>query len=101
MKWLFFMFLIMLTIIIGVGGFSYLQIKMQSPPSIEDALWAVQTYSQDGDHIPSRVYYTSAIEIVGGKTVIQDYWIYDGSRYIKHSDEKELPKDSRIIRRQR
>lgn len=99
MKWLFFIFLIGLVIAVGVGGFGYVTMKMHEEPAIKDAPWVIQTYSQDGMSIPSRVYYASEVEMVNGNPVIKNYWTYNGQTYNKQSGEKELPANSRIVRR--
>lgn len=99
MKWLFFIFVIGLISVIGVGGFGYFQMKAHDEPTLEDAPYVIQTFSQDGKMIPSRVYYAADVEIVDGKPVIKQYWTFDGGAYKKENKEKVLPENSRIVRR--
>lgn len=91
--------LIMLLCCVGLGAVGYFEMKMNQPPSIEDAPWVAQTFSSDGMRIPSRLYYASEVAIIRGEMVIRDYWTFDGKRYKKHTGEMSLPKNSRFIRR--
>ena len=99
MKYVFYIFLIGLVIFIIIGAFSYFFIKNQDPPSIKDAPYAFQTYSQDGVMVASRIYYAAEVAIINNKPVIKEYWTLDGKTYKKHGGEKELPENTRIIRR--
>ena len=74
------------------------------PPSVEDAPWAVQTYSNDEFRIPARIYFAEHIEIVEGVPIMSgSWWTYDGKHYHRHSGEKPLTPDEygpvNIIRR--
>lgn len=106
MKWigriLFFGFLVFVVGIITVGAVSYFYSKGLQPPPVDKARYGLQTFSQDGMMIPSRVYYTNSVIIKDGKPVITDYWILDGSRFKQKSDKdgKELPANTKIVRRQ-
>lgn len=100
MKWLFFIFLTGVVLVMLVGGVSYFFYKATEAPSVESAPYAIQTYSQDGMMVPSRVYYASEIRIQDGYPVIKTYWKLDGERYKKQNGEKTLPTNSRIIRRE-
>ena len=99
MKWILIIFLILLGVVLIIGGLGYLQLKSQTPPSVEDAPFAVQTYSQDDMKVPSRVYYPLDVKIINGHPIIKEYWSFDGSRYRKYNEEKELPENSKVIRR--
>lgn len=91
--------LVLLLCCLGVGAAGYFEMKTNQPPSIEDAPWAAQTFSEDGMRIPSRLYYASEVAIIRGEMFVKDYWTFDGKRYKKHTGEKALPKNSRFIRR--
>lgn len=84
---------------LGFGAVGYFEMKMNQPPSFEDAPWVAQTFSADDMMVPSRLYYVSEVAIIRGKMIIKDYWTFDGKRYKKHTGEKTLPENSRFIRR--
>ena len=99
MKYVFYIFIIMLIIFFAVGAVSYFFIKSQDPPGVDNAPYAFQTYSQDTLMIPSRIYYATEVVIIDNKPVISNYWTLDGKTYKKHGGEKILPENTKIIRR--
>ena len=76
------------------GAVTWLVNKASEPPSIDDAPWVIQTYSNDEHRIPSRVYYANDMKILeDGTPVIIDYWRYDGKKYRHEKGEKPFPVD--------
>ncbi len=80
--------LMLLMLIGGVLPFFY---QPGSLPATSSANWAIQTYSTDGLHIPSRIYYAEKVEFRDGVPVISGYWTFDGEKYHKQRGEKALP----------
>ena len=103
MKWIgrIFMLMVIATLVscAGAGAYGYITMQSMSPPDAENAPWALQTYSQDGMAIPSRIYYATDVEIVDGHPLISDYWILDGDKFKKGKDDKTLPANTKIVRR--
>jgi len=99
MKYIFLIFLIIVVLVLAAGGIAYLDIKTKEPPSIEDAPWAIQTFSQDDMRIPSRYYFVAEVTIEHGQPTMSEYWAFDGKRFKKYTDDKVLPPDSKIVRR--
>lgn len=98
-KWIGRIFLLGVIAFIAIGAYGYLELKASEPPSMRDAQWACQTYSQDGSMIPSRIYFAADVEIVDGKAVISNYWAKEGDKFRKQKGTKELPENTRILRR--
>jgi len=93
-KWLGRILICFVIIVFAIGALTWLQNRAMSPPSVKDAPWAIQTFSNDEFKIPSRVYYTEIIEIQqDGTPVIRNYWNYDGERYHRYRGEKSFPVD--------
>ena len=82
------------------GGIAYFIAKPVTPPSMDDAGWAIQTYSQDGMNIPSRIYFTNDIVYESGIAIMGNYWSFDGKKYRYVKDERELPPNTDIVRRE-
>ena len=91
---------VLLFIVLGVVSFLNRPVE---PPSVKDAPWAIQTYSQDEQRIPSRIYYAVSIEYTDNTPIIKDYWSFDGKKFIKQEGEKAFPPerygDILIVRR--
>ncbi len=87
-------FLIALLILMGFISFAvslfYLPGKV---PSVEDAPWAIQTYSNDSMRVPSRFYFSKQITQEEGDPVITGYWSFDGKKYHYHRGKKAFPID--------
>lgn len=69
------------------------------PPSPDKAQYAIQTYSDDGMRIPSRIYFTNEVVYNGNIPTVKDYWKYDGEKYQHVKSEKELTGIVTIVRR--
>ena len=84
--------IIILSFIIGVV--SYIIIRGKTVPDINTAPWAIQTYSTDGMHIPSRIYYAKEVRMLDdGTPEIMYYWTLDGTTYHYHNSELDFPVD--------
>ncbi len=62
------------------------------PPKADKALFAIQSYSGDGNGklVPSRVYYTNSLTNEGTTPrTVGGYWWFDGKQY-KHSGKERL-----------
>ena len=99
MKYVFYIFIIGLVIVVAIGAVSFFYVKSLEPPSVEDAPYALQTFSQEDPIVPSRIYYASEVVIIDGKTILDTYWTIDGDKYKKHNGKKELPENTKVIRR--
>jgi len=67
---------------IVLGGLAFF-FNNSEPPSPDDAQYGIQTYSDDGMRIPSRIYFTNEIVYEGNEPTVNDYWAFDGKDY-KH-----------------
>ena len=92
-KWIPRLILSVIILFVVGGVVTYLINKTTELPSIKDAPWAIQTYSNDEFLIPSRIYFAEEVEIVDGAPVITHYWNYDGERYKSHKGNKAFPED--------
>jgi hypothetical protein len=91
-KWLPRIFLCGLVVWILSGVVGYYLNKPAAPPSVRDAPWVIQTYSNDILRVPSRVYYATDVEIKqDGTPVAKTYWSFNGNNYKKHSGTIEFP----------
>lgn len=80
-----------LFILLGVGAFIF---RSNVAPAVDNAPYAVQTYSNDADRIPSRIYYGEEFTYNDGiPTLTGTWWSYDGKKYHRHDGEKEFPAD--------
>lgn len=62
-------------------------------PSVEKAQWSIQTYTRDNASsalIPSRIYLAAEIEYKNGNVVLNNYWWYDGKRWMHSKKPREL-----------
>ncbi len=80
-------FLIVALSMIGFFSFGFVKgcNKVELPPSITEAPWAIQT--------TSRVYYASEFSIQNGIPSIKNYWVFDGKHYDIVKGVKEFPKE--------
>ena len=93
-KWIGRIIIGLIVLVLLLGALTWFQNKAMEPPSIEDAPWAVQTFSNDEFRVPSRIYYAETIERrEDGTWVLINYWDYDGKRYHHHKAEKPFPLD--------
>ena len=84
--------LIVVSIITGVVY--YFLSKPGDLPTLEEAPWAVQTFSNDQYRMPSRFYLANKVDVTeDGTTRITTYWTFDGKGYNKHDGEKTFPKE--------
>jgi len=82
----------------GVGAFLF---DNSTPPSPDKAEFAIQTYSEDGQKTPSRVYYANEIVYDGNLPVIEEYWVFDGEDYKQVKKQRIFTEPIRIVRRVR
>lgn len=99
MKVFLAVFLSIVVLFLAVGAIGYVAAKAKEPPTIEDAPWAIQTFSQDGKMTPSRVYFVAEVTIEHGQPIMHEYWAFDGAKFKKYNKDKTLPANARIIRR--
>lgn len=83
-----------LYLIVG-GVWFYFASKGGNLPPVEDAPWAIQTFSNDEMRIPGRIYYASDIEILPDNTPVAKapYWAFDGKDYYKVKEDKPFPEE--------
>ncbi len=91
-RWVPRLILIAIILFLFVGVIAYL-VKSDEPPSVKDAPWAIQTYSNDEFRIPSRIFYAKEVEIIDSTPIIKEYWSYDGAKYKHHKKDKAFPVD--------
>ncbi len=92
-RWVPRLILCGIVLFVLIGVVAYFINKPPEPPSIEDAPWAIQTYSNDELRIPARVYYAASMELRGDTPVAIVYWDFDGKHYRKHGGEKVFPQN--------
>lgn len=100
-KWIAFTMLAGVVVVLGIAGYAYFAVTAGQPPSLEKAPYALQAYYDDenGEKIPTRIYYAESIEIEEGFAVLMNYWTYDGKGYNKHEGMREIPPPYSIVRR--
>ena len=93
-KWIFRILIcvVVLYLIVGVT-WNCIATRGANPPSVEDAPWVIQTYSNDEVRVPGRVYYASDVEILPDNTPVakNPYWSYDGAKYHKVKEDRVFP----------
>ena len=77
-------------IVAAVGGFLLMGLiakvsKPETPPSLVDAPFAIQT--------SSRYYYAHELRLVRQTPEIRGYWTFDGKHYTYHAGTKDFPRD--------
>lgn len=83
--------LLFLFLLSGIVSFFWNQ---SQEPSVDNAPWAIQTYTYVQDKsIPSRVYYGEEYAHVDGEPALKGYWEYDGKNYHFNGDVKIFNKD--------
>lgn len=70
------------------------------PPAADKAQYGIQTYSTDGQMIPSRIYYANAITYTGKVPSVPDYWWYDGGKYYHVNKPRTFEEPTTIVKRQ-
>lgn len=86
--------LIAIVLYLVLGVVVFVVNNFNGMPSVKDAPWVVQTYSNDDARIPGRFYIASKVEFDGNTPKITSYWSYDGKRYHRHRGSKEFPVDT-------
>lgn len=88
--WIYRIIIIAVVVFIIYGLVNFYLNRPAEPPTLAEAPWAVQTFSNDGKYIPSRFYLANKVEILeDGTPKITDYWTYDGKGY-HHQDGERL-----------
>lgn len=76
------------------GAIPFIVEGCNNEPTVENAPWAVQTYSYvNGKSIPMRAYYAEEYSVIDNTPSIAGYWYYDGRRYRYHRDILKFPQD--------
>src|SRR3990167_6461051 len=85
--------IVFLLLLLG-GVISFIMVSATESPSIDKALWAIQTYSNDAMRIPSRIYYAQKITYLeDGTPVIIGYWLLSGGKFKFVRGDKPFPID--------
>lgn len=88
---------IFILLMVVTGTFAYCA-RPGEAPAADKAPYAFQTYSQDEMKIPSRIYYSKAVEMVDNCPVIgPGYWTFDGKGYNYHKGTMELPENTKVV----
>lgn len=89
-------FIILMLILGAVTFFSH----PDQPPTVDEAQYAFQTYSQDEFKTPSRIYFSNDVELVDNCPVIgPGYWDFTGKVYNYHKESKTLPENTKMVKR--
>jgi len=88
--WLPRIVILALLLWIGLGALATC-VNPGEPPSVKDAPWAIQTFSNDDMRVPARVYYAEKLETVNGVSVIAGYWAFNGEKFIKKKGSLAFP----------
>ena len=93
-RWFFrIVFLAVIVAVITGIAFYYLN-KPATPPTLAEAPWVIQTFSNDQYRTPSRLYLASKVTIgKDGTPQATDWWSYNGKSYEKHEGIVLFPKD--------
>ena len=81
----------LLLFILGIASYF---IRPGELPSVENAPFAIQTYSPDNMRVPGRIYIAEEIGYLGdGTPFIKNYWTLNlnGESYKRHRGVKEFP----------
>ena len=83
--------LFVLLIVVGIVSF-FVSANLHTIPSIKAAPWAIQTYSNDQWHIPSRIYLAERVTTdKNAIPTITTYWTYDGKKWYRHGGSMSFP----------
>ncbi len=89
-KWIVRGIGLLLVLMLVAGTISFFN-QPDIAPSMEDAPWAIQTYSNDAFHIPSRIYYAKKLEYIYNCPTIIGFWSFDGKDYKFSKESKSFP----------
>jgi len=99
MGWVLRIVVMLVVAFVFLGGALALVLGNSTPPSLDKAQYAIQTYSDDELRVPSRIYFTDEIIPEGNLPTVKDYWWFDGEKY-KHTKElKVFTEPTKIVRR--
>lgn len=96
--WLARITVLLAVVFIGFGAIAFL-VNDDTPPDVDKAAYAIQTFSTDGLRVPARIYFTNAVFPDGELPVIKDYWWFDGEKYHYIKGEKTFTEPVEIVKR--
>jgi len=96
--WIMRIVVLLVIAFIGFGAIAFIS-NDSEPPLPDKAQYGIQTYSDDGLRIPSRIYFTDDIIYDGSTPKIDDYWWFDGESYKHVKKERVFNEPFTVVRR--